>query len=411
MRPLIRFAVISCLGLASPRPVRAQQGVPYTRAQAIAAALARNPRLAAARADTSAAVARITTAGALPDPTLALSYSKSTPQYHVIAEMPVDQLWLRGLRVGAAEASVTASRYRLRFEIASLTLDVDTTYTRALAALARTRLSARNARDADSLRRLVIARRDAGDASDMDVEIATLSAGQQANAAAADSVTERATLLELQALIGLARDSVGLLPADSLAVPDGIAGPATAPLPAEPPLLVASTTAALHAATLTERLQHRSAFGSPGITFGFETGDPTGAEPGILPTFGIALPLPLFNRNRGPIAEAVAARSRASADLAVATQESALEIGRVRSALLAAANRVARDRQILESAGRVATMALAAYREGASPLATVLEAQRTARDVQSAYVDDAANALIAAAALRLLTTTPSSVVP
>jgi cobalt-zinc-cadmium efflux system outer membrane protein len=340
-----------------------------------------------------------------------LSYSKSEPQYHVSAELPIDQLWLRGIRVRAAEASALAARYRLRFEIASLALDVDTLYTRALAAAAHVRLSTRNARDADSLRRMVIARRDAGDASDMDVELATLTAGQQANVAAADSVTAQATILELQALVGLAGDSTRVMPVDSLDAPEGIGDLAAVAGPAASPLQVASSSADLEAATLTARVQRRSVLGSPGITVGFETGEPSGAEPGLLPTFGVALPLPIFNRNRGPIAEADAARARANAELAIARQESALQLGRTRSSLVAAAARLARDRQLLQSADRVIAMALAAYREGASPLASVLEAQRSAREVRTAYIDDVANALVAAATLRLLSLTPDSAVP
>ena len=257
---------------------------------------------------------------------------------------------------------------------------------------------------------MVVARRDAGDASDMDVELATLTAGQQANAAAADSVTARATLLDLQAVLGLGGDSIEVFPADSLEVPDSIAVGALAPLGGVP-LQVASSAADLQAATLTARVQRRNVLGSPGVTVGFETGDPTGAEPGILPTFGVAVPLPIFNRNRGPIAEAEAARARASAELTVAEQESGRQLGHTRSALVSAASRIARDRQLLQSADRVISMALAAYREGASPLASVLEAQRSARDVRTAFVDDAANALIAAATLRLLMITPASVGP
>ena len=51
----------------------------------------------------------------------------------------------------------------------------------------------------------------------------------------------------------------------------------------------------------------------------------------------------------------------------------------------------------------------AAYREGAVPLATVLEAQRGAREMLAQYIDDIATAAIAAATLRVLTLTPSSV--
>jgi outer membrane protein TolC len=49
-------------------------------------------------------------------------------------------------------------------------------------------------------------------------------------------------------------------------------------------------------------------------------------------------------------------------------------------------------------------MALTAYREGASTLASVLEAQRTARDVLGQYIDDLAAAWIATAELRALAT-------
>ncbi|HUO52658.1 MAG TPA: hypothetical protein VMT93_09070, partial [Gemmatimonadaceae bacterium] len=61
--------------------------------------------------------------------------------------------------------------------------------------------------------------------------------------------------------------------------------------------------------------------------------------------------------------------------------------------------------RVLASARRVAAMALTAYAEGAAPLPTVLEAQRTARDAFGRYVDDLAAVEIAAALLRLRTLT------
>ena len=54
---------------------------------------------------------------------------------------------------------------------------------------------------------------------------------------------------------------------------------------------------------------------------------------------------------------------------------------------------------------RVAAMALTAYREGAAPISAVLEAQRTARETLSAYIDDVARAWIANATLRTLSLT------
>src|SRR5439155_2551939 len=116
------------------------QVAPLTRDAALQAALGRGPRLGVARADTSVASAQLLTARALPNPTLSLTYSKSAPQYHVLADLPVDYLWLRGTRVQSAEAARAAAQYRYQFARAAIALDADTTYTRALAALALAQL-------------------------------------------------------------------------------------------------------------------------------------------------------------------------------------------------------------------------------------------------------------------------------
>ncbi|HEU4643718.1 MAG TPA: TolC family protein, partial [Gemmatimonadaceae bacterium] len=393
---------------------------PLSRAQAVAAALARGARLGIARADSAAATAQLLGARALPNPTLSASYSKSVPRYHVTAELPIDLPWLRGPRVSAARAGQEAARYRFEAERAATVLDADTTYTRALAALAHARLSRRNADDADSLRRIAMRRRDAGDASDLDVELATVSAGQQANAAAADSLTYVSTLLDLQAVIGLAADRVVVTPIDSLAPPppDSTAAAASgdgAATGADPvPLQVAAAEASLASARLAAQAQHRAVFPVPSVMFGFEEGDPTGSEPGVLPTFGISLPLPLLDRNRGAIAQAEAERQRAEAELSLARVESRAAIARATRGRAIALAKVARDQRLVESADRVAAMSLTAYREGASPLGNVLEAQRNARDVLAQYVDDVADAWIATATLRALTrfsTSPSTSTP
>jgi hypothetical protein len=68
-----------------------------------------------------------------------------------------------------------------------------------------------------------------------------------------------------------------------------------------------------------------------------------------------------------------------------------------------ARTRLARDRTLLAGADQVAAMSLQAYREGAVPLANVLEAQRLAREALGRYVDDMTAASDAADLLRLLT--------
>src|SRR3989441_4421835 len=90
----------------------------------------------------------------------------------------------------------------ISFERAAIRFDVDTTYTRALAAFARARLSRRTALDADSLRKMAQLRREVGDVSELDVRLATINAGQLENIAADDSVAAVQTLLAVQLAMG-----------------------------------------------------------------------------------------------------------------------------------------------------------------------------------------------------------------
>ena len=411
--------------------VRGGAQTPVTRAQAVEAAVARGARLAIAAADTAAAAAQLVTARALENPTLTTEYSKSAPRYHVLLDVPVDYPWLRRARVGSAAAGRRSARLRFASERALTALDADTTYTHALAARAHYRLSLRDAVDADSLLRMAIARRDAGDAADIDVELARVAAGQQLNTAAADSLEYEGQLLDLQAAMGMQAGRVEIVVADSLgplsaadtATRSDLAPPSPAVVATRggvttdsgvatgEPLTVAAASASVESARLATELQRRSVWPAPTLTAGIETGDPRGDEPGILPVIGVGLPLPLFSRNQGPIAQARAELARAEAELTQARIESRTAIAHARRELAVAAAKVRRDSILVVSADRVASMSLTAYREGASTLPNVLEARRSAREVFATYVDDLAQAWIAAATLRYLTITSTASAP
>ncbi len=409
MRPrffCVPLAFTLAAGLVGAAPAQ-QAPIVVHRQAAVDSALARGPRLAIARADTALAAGKLLTAGAWQNPSLATSYSKAVPQYHVTVDLPLEYPWLRRSRIGSARATREAAQYRFEFERAAVALEADTTYTRATAALAHGRLSRRNAEDADSLRRMALVRREVGDASDLDVELATVNAGQQENLAAADSLALESALLTLRAVMGLPADAPPIAIDDSLVPP----APDRAP-PAGTPLQVAAAEQAVSSADLAARLERRSIFGTPSLTAGFETGDPQGTEPGILPTIGLSLPLPLLSQRRGPIAQAEAERARSRAELALAQLESRARIATAKRQRDVALVKLTRDLTLFESAGRVAAMSLVAYHEGASSLPNVLEAQRTAREIQAQYIDDLATAWIAGATLRLFTlTAPSSPSP
>jgi outer membrane protein, heavy metal efflux system len=372
---------------------------PITREQAIESAVTRGARARVARADTLVGAAQLLTARSWDNPSLAATYAKAVPTYHAIVDLPLDITGIRGTRVRAAEASRLASKYRFEFERAAAALDADTSYTRALAALERVRLSRRNARDADSLRRMAVVRRDAGDASELDVLLAAVNAGQAANLAIADSVTLISSIFDLQTVMGLDTTRIAIVPSDSLTMP-----PLTPPnaIP-EIALPIAAARQTLSAADLSVRVQRRSLFTPFSVQAGVEWGDP--GQKGLLPTFGFSIPLPLLNRNRGPIALAEAERERARAELALALFQTQATIGRARRQRDVALEKLQRDRVLVESANRIAAMSLVAYREGAQGLPVVLEAQRNARDILSQYVNDLADAWIATATLRLYSLT------
>src|SRR5882762_3496367 len=399
MRPSPLTALAFAILVFSPPRLPAQQ--PVTRAQAVAAALARGARAALGRADTTAARGVVRAARAFPNPSLSTSYTKDVPQYHAAVDLPLDLPWLRGARVGAAESARDAARYGFAFERAAIRFDVETTYTHALAAAQHAELSRRTALDADSLLKIAGLRREVGDVSELDVRLAAVNAGQLENIAADDSLAALGTLLALQLQMGLAGDAPAIVLADSLAAPVG-----GEPLEHLAFLPIAAAEASLRSAERSLAFAQRSRF-APSLQLGFDTGDPTSTTPHqLLPVIGFSLPFPLFNFGRGDVLRAAAERDRASAELDLTRRETEAAVARARRDLVAARDRLRRSAGLVESANRVATMSLQAYSEGAIPLANVLEAQRNAREILARYIDDLATADSAARALKMLTAAP-----
>jgi cobalt-zinc-cadmium efflux system outer membrane protein len=387
-------AVMACAVTAAPVH---SQITPLSRAVAVQTALERGARLGVPAADTAVARAALITARTLPNPNFSAGYSKSVPQYHFGVDIPFSLPYRRSLAERSATYALQASEARYLLARVSVVLDADTMYTHALAAREHLALSRRAALDADSILHMAERRRDAGDASELDVTLARVAAGQQENIASADSLTYFSVVLDLEATLGIATPTGRIEPTDSLVDPPGAAEPSLTLNEAAANLSVASAAFAV-------RHEHRSIWSTPSLSLGFEYGDPTHSEPGILPTFGLGFVVPFFDRNRGGIAQAEAEHARALAELTLARVEARNEINHAIRERNVAVARVARDRLLLTSANSVARMALTAYQEGQSTLPSVLEAQRTARDVLSQYIDDLANAWIATAELRALAT-------
>jgi cobalt-zinc-cadmium efflux system outer membrane protein len=396
MKPVLFLTAALALGLGgSIAPAAAQ--VPVSRAEAVDAALRRGSRLAIARADSSVAEALRGGARVLPDPTLAAEYTKSLPTHHLSLDWPLDVPWIRSPRIGAAEASAVAARARYAAQRAEVQFEAESLYAHAQAADAVAGLSRRAANDADSLVTLARLRRDAGDASELELELAVITAGQVANLASDDSLDRITALLEVQRVMGLAADTLQITLRDTLQLPGA---PTIAPVTTLP---VLAATASLRAAERTLSLEHGSVFGIPSLSLGVEKGDP--GQPGWLPTLGVGLTLPLFDRRRGSIGVATAERDRATAQLAQARRDSDADLARSRRELAVARDRARRSEQLLARADRVVQLSLVAYQAGAATLPGVLEAVRSAREAQAKHIADLTAAVIAEASLRWLTAT------
>ena len=292
-------------------------------------AVERSPRIALTRADSSVAAAGVQLARQFENPAFSASYSKSTPQAHFSLDVPFDWPAVRHSRIAASESDVAAAKYRRANERAALEMDVDTAYSRAQALEARSTLSARIARDADSLLSIARIRRDAGDASDLDVELAVVFAGQSQNLAVNDSIAAIASRAVLQAQLGLPMDSVrvtlsetidvaalGTSPQVTVAkVPLGDARDATA-LSASS-YSVAAAERDLEAANSRVLVEQKRRLPAPSVSVGFEAVNP-GGEGGLFPTVGFALPLPIFNRNAASIQLARAEQQRAKISVSMA---------------------------------------------------------------------------------------------
>lgn len=377
------WVLVGAMGtLALINATSASAQMPLSRADAIRMALSNSPRATVAVSDTAAAAARLRVAREYPNPTISVGYSKSTPRAHVSLDVPLDLPNVRGARVRSATAARQSAQYTFEADRIALVLDVDTLYVKVQVALARRDASAVAAQEAAQLVRIADTRRAAGDASDLDVELARVSANQAASSATGDSADARDALLDWQAAMGVASDSIRFYPSDSTLPPmmeTNLGAPLSDPR-------VAAAIATERAARETVSLQRASRFGVPSVQFGVEAKDPT--EPGVLPTLGVAIPIPLFNRAGGEVAAARADVDRARAERQVVTMQATAEWTRAVHQRASALARVALDSQTVASAHRVLMLSRTAYQEGEMTITEVLQAQHSYRDVLLQYQSD-----------------------
>jgi outer membrane protein, heavy metal efflux system len=421
-----------CLTIAPLAAQGPQSGPPPLTLRALFDSVAAtHPLVRAAESRTRAAHGARTTAGALGNPVLSYQvdhapFAGGQPmvgddrETMLTATLPLEALYQRWPRVHAADAMIRAAEADFDLARQRVALDAAGAYYRA--ALAQVGVT--TARDLsawlDTLVAYNRARVDEGAAAEADLVRAELERDRAAVEATMQDVELARARAALSAFLGDPRRSVLLVVVTSdhpLALAAEALGAIATPLALDrrPDVRAARSRAdASRAAAVSERAMIVRQVGAI-----IGTKRMAGSTSLVA---GLTLPLPIFDVNRGEIRRASAEQDAAQFDL--------VAVGRTASADLVAAQDVARlltARTDLLTTGRAGgflaradearRIALGAYREGAVPLLTVLDAARAWGDARATFYrtlyaqHESALALLAAQGVDLFTHLPAPADP
>lgn len=397
--------VLAAVWILAPDAARAQSVT--TIEQLIVAALEKHPAVVEARARIAAAEGLRVQAGLRPNPSVSGMLREEIGGMDRMTDasitVPLD-LFRREARVTTADAGVAVADADMRRVMLALEIDVRRSYGAVLAA----RRDADVARELEATARttfdLLAARAEAGAVPTLDrdlarVELERMSARRQsADAGAAAAVID---LTRAMGLRGEAPDAAGSLEA-ALADPRVTALADIGPTPAKAhPDVVAAEARIRERAAAIDRLRSEAKWDlslSAGYVrmksgFPFRAFDAGGTLRGIEGTFhnvtaGAMVMVPIFNRNQGAIAAAVAERAAAEAAAEGAIVAVEAQITRTAIGLRAALDVAARYRTtIVPQASKNLDVVALRYELGGGTLFDVLLARQQLLQVQQEYTD------------------------
>lgn len=368
-----------------------------------------NLELTLARRAVEAAAGRSTDARQWPNPEVALDREQlsgddpAQPQTSISFSQPVELAGKRQHRQAAAAAGLTATaaraealRLQLRFEIVRAF---------ALASAAEGRLAARD-QTAGVIRRVEsagAARLAEGDLSRLAYERLRLERARYEAALVAASLDVAAAARAL-ALAVSGSDAPGLLlPAterpEAVPEPPTLSNIAEASARAEHRHEIAELTAQMAEAEAALALERARRVPDLALRVGFK--DQADGTSG--PTFGVSLPLSLWNRNQGRIAEAAALVEAARDRRALALRRARAEIAGAWETAAARAAQLAALAPSLAAANTLLPTAVISYEEGEASLVELLDAATAYLSAREQALDLAAANTIARADLERAT--------
>jgi cobalt-zinc-cadmium efflux system outer membrane protein len=392
--------LLGALGLHPPS-AGAQDAVPPAERITLTDALRRAEEssldLRLARDGVTAARARVVTAGTRPNPTLGLDREQlgGDGTYHetiLTVGQSIDLTGQRGARREAATREVTAAEARLVAETARVRAEVRTAYLRAVGAEARLAVLGDAVLVFREAERVGQSRYREGDISAYELQRLQLETARYETLLAEAQLEVLRSGRELAALTFFEpdREERLLFPADSLG---GLLGPSGV-LAADSALALArrradvrAAEAEVEAARARVALAGRGRRFNPTVTAGVK--EQTGGIYGAV--LGVSVPLPLSDRNRGPIAETEAALAQAETRRALAVRAAETEVLRALDRQRSLADRLTLREGMLARTGTLLQSARVSYAEGEMTLLELLDAAetyRTAREQADALLAD-----------------------
>jgi len=363
---------------------RADAPPELTEAEFLARFERAEPRLAALATRVERDRAAVVEAGQRPDPAVAVDREEvfasgaALPEHTVRLSWPIDLAGRRGDRIQAAAGAVAATEAAIELDRWRLVVDALAAYYEGAAARARLTVL-RDARASfDTAMAVVRARATAGEASGYDVTRLEVELGGYDD-----------LIIEAEGDLARTRKQIAVLVGKPDAIFDAADAIVTAAPGDDPAAALARQRGDYRAAALREQAAtlelvatRRSWLPILTLTGGLKVAD-LGDDSAWGYVAGVALELPLFDHHAGARARALAERGAWRAEQAVIEWTATTQIDLARAEL---ARR--RDQASAHDASQVARLAdllrqaETAYREGERPIAELLEAYRTAREVR-----------------------------
>jgi cobalt-zinc-cadmium efflux system outer membrane protein len=373
--------------VAPAMPAAVPVGPAYTLAELVRIVLTHNPALQMAQRTREQAEAGIHTAGALPNPRLELSDGRLRPSNGgnsgYVGGWGVSQLienpWLRGARVDAAEQGLRSSEAQLGLTRSEVVAQVRVRAYEVLLRIEEARAAGDELTLLEQTRERVRVRVDSGEAARYEIikaEAEFISARQR---------QQSAQLALEQSRIRLNQLAAGQLPAGWT-----LAASLDDPLPALPAAELRERLLAHNPELQSLRAEHerqqarvREAGASrwPGVELRYsDTHEPDNRQSVV----GASIQIPLLDQKRGPRAEAQAEQLRARTRLEGRQIELQLQLDAAVMTLEMARLRVeALGSGAVRDAEAALRVAQAAYRYGERGILDVLDAQRVLRTVRA----------------------------